>query len=466
MTGDLRGASPRSALRSHGWMTSLVSATIALLQAGPLTAQAPDTVLTIAEARSLLRKQSPEYQAALANANAVGEGVWSAWGSLLPTVTAGVNLGRNEFTTRTFVDPTGVSQSLDEPITSVTKQAWQGLTFSWSVFEGGRQIFDIGANSAAARSADLAAIATLVRLESQVESQYYEALKQQELTRLAHDLLAARQRDMEITRARFRIAAVTQTDVLQAEIDVGRQELAVLRARQAAEAARRELSAALGVEGDIGYRLRDTAVVFDPARLVLEELTDQALQSHPELARLNAEVDGWSKRLWAARGTWWPRVDLSLTLSRSEVLGPDQSIFEVSPSNSGNDFRINLSWPLLAGFEKKTRTGEASARLAEARHNRLDGIFRVEKEVRNAYDGLVAAYQAVQLQTRNVRLAREAVRLTTERYRIGAASFFELQQVTSQAMEAERGLIESRYDFMRSFAQLQGAVGRPIARPR
>ncbi len=54
------------------------------------------------------------------------------------------------------------------------------------------------------------------------------------------------------------------------------------------------------------------------------------------------------------------------------------------------------------------------------------------------------------------------MRLQTERYRIGAASYIELQNATTQATQAEQGLIEARYEFMKSFARLEGAVGRPI----
>ena len=84
-------------------------------------AQAADTVLTLSDARSLLSQNSPGYRAALASADATGEGVWSAWGRWLPTADLRVSLSRNEFTTRTFVDPTGVAVrlegSLDSPLT-------------------------------------------------------------------------------------------------------------------------------------------------------------------------------------------------------------------------------------------------------------------------------------------------------------------------------------------------------------
>jgi len=443
----------------------------ALLIGGPLQAQVPDspamqdTVLTLTGASSLLQQYNPDYRAALASANAMGEGVWSAWGAIIPTGTAQASFGRNEFTTRTFVDPAGEAQELEDPLTSITKTASAGLVFNWQVFDGGSKFFDIGASNASARAADYAAIARLVQLQSQMHSQYYEALKQQELSRLSHDLLAARQRDLEVTQARFRIASAQQTDVLQAEVQVGQNELAVLRSEQAAEAAKRDLSAMIGLEEGMDYELRDSAAIFDPSALRPVDLVNAARASSPELLRLDEEISAANRRLWSARGTWLPNISISLALSRSEVLGPEGDIFNTDPRNSGNNLQFAFSWPLLAGFEKKWRTGQESARLQEARQNKVAGILTTDKEIKNAYDALVTAFQAVQLQERNVRLARESVRLATERYRIGAISYIELQNATNQATEAERGLIEARYDFMQSFARLQGAVGRPIQIP-
>jgi outer membrane protein TolC len=433
-----------------------------LLTATPASAQAPDTVLTLSGAAALLMERNPEYMASLAAADAAGENVWAAWGSWLPTVTLQGNFGRNEFTTKTFIDPAGQAQELVDPITDVSKSVSQSLAINWTVFRGGRRLFDVGSSNAQARAADLAAVSRLVQLTSQLESQYYEALKRQELVTLAEELLEARRRDLEVTQARFRIAAVTQSDVLQAEVQVGQSELAVLQAEQAADAARRDLNVLLGLEEDLAYQLRDTSIVFDPAALRLEEMVGAARSSNPELARLDATIDARSRSLWSARGTWLPNVSLGLSLGRSESLSGDANIFEFSPRNTSQNFNINFSWPLLAGFEKKWRTGQASAQLQEARANKFAGLLNVDRSVRNAYAALVTAYRTVQIQTRNVQLARESVRLTTERYRIGAASYIELRQATSQETEAERGLIEARFDFMRSFADLQGAVGVPI----
>ncbi len=434
----------------------------ALSLAEPVSGQDTDTVLTLSDARLLLEQNSPQYRSALASADATGQGVWSAWGAIMPSASLSASFSRSEFTTKTFVDPTGVVQELEDAITDTSKSTSQRLNFNWRVFDGGRNIFNIGAANAEARAADLAAVATLVQLQSTMETQFFEALKQQELARLARVLLEARRRDLELTQARFRIAAVDQAAVMQAEIEVGRQELEVLRAEQAAEAARRELSVTIGLEEEITYELRDTAVVFDPTVYSSDELVEAARASSPELARRDADIDARNRNRWSARGTWLPTIDISLALSRSEAAGAEGDLFRFNPRNTGQSLSFSFSWPLFNGFDRKVQNARASSQLQQARHDKVASLLNVEKEVRNQYDALVTGYRSVRLQERNVELARESVRLTTERYRIGAASYVELQQATSQATQTEQGLINARYEYMKTLARLQAALGRPI----
>jgi outer membrane protein TolC len=400
----------------------------ALSSAGPLSGQATDTMLTLDGARLLLEQSSPQYRSALAQADAAGQGVWSAWGAILPTASLSASFSRSEFTVKTFEDPTGVVQELEDPITDISKSASQRLNFNWRVFDGGSNIFTIGTANA--------------------------------------ELLEARRRDLELTQARFRIAAVDQAAVLQAEIEVGRQELEVLRAEQFAEAARRELSVMIGLPEEITYELRDTAVVFDPTVFLADQLVEAARESNPELARRDADIDARNRNRWSARGTWLPTIDISLGLSRSESAGAGGNFFRFNPRNTGQSLSFSFSWPLFSGFDRKVRNAQASSQLQQARHDKFASLLNVEKEVRNQYDALVTGYQSVRLQERNVDLARESVRLTTERYRIGAASYIQLQQATSQATQTEQGLINARYEFMKTLARLQAAVGRPIAIPR
>jgi outer membrane protein len=87
---------------------------------------------------------------------------------------------------------------------------------------------------------------------------------------------------------------------------------------------------------------------------------------------------------------------------------------------------------------------------------------RVETEVSAAFLSLNTAQQTVVLQEQNVRTARTALELASERYRVGLASIVDLQQARGDYERAETDHITAIYEVQRAFATLEAAVGRPL----
>jgi outer membrane protein TolC len=74
----------------------------------------------------------------------------------------------------------------------------------------------------------------------------------------------------------------------------------------------------------------------------------------------------------------------------------------------------------------------------------------------------VTAKQSVDLEIRNKELAEDQLRLATERYRLGAAAFLELQDAATIKARADRAYLIAVYSFHESMAALENAVGRSL----
>jgi outer membrane protein TolC len=61
-------------------------------------------------------------------------------------------------------------------------------------------------------------------------------------------------------------------------------------------------------------------------------------------------------------------------------------------------------------------------------------------------------------------MARERASLARESYEAGGIDFMRLQQVLDGATEAERALVQRRFDYYRALVELEAAVGRPVDR--
>lgn len=419
--------------------------------------------LTLDEAMGTALRRNPDVQAALARQSRAHADRRAGWGAFLPTVDGGLAFSRSSFRTVTFAAPEGSSQRLEEALAGVRKSSSQSLSFQWSLLEGGRRFAGLAQSGAATGAADRRVTAAERRVMAAVKRSYYEAVKQQRLAEVAERQLEGRRQDLEMTRRRYELAAATRADLLGAEIEVGSAELAVLEARDAAAAAVRDLGVQMGVDGVAEETpLRDVPALPDAERLDPAALLRHALADEPELAALRADVSAASAALWEGRADYLPNVRLGFVISRSESLGPEGSFFVFDPSNRVYSFTVSLSWNLFDGFRREQRMAQASAAHREADAQLLRRELELEKEVRDLSEEIRRRARRLEIQRRTVELARERLAVAQEQYRLGAITFFDLQNAIRDITAAERQLIQEQYDYLKAWAGLEERVGEAL----
>jgi outer membrane protein TolC len=105
---------------------------------------------------------------------------------------------------------------------------------------------------------------------------------------------------------------------------------------------------------------------------------------------------------------------------------------------------------------------QATAEALNAEESLRAGKLAREREVRSALIDLQNAYRGVALAERAAELSNERLRLSRERYAIGAISFADLQILINRAAQEERQVINARYAFAASAVTLNERVGRPV----
>lgn len=426
---------------------------------------APDTaaVLTLDQALETARRANPELAQARNAVTRAAADRLERTGLLLPSIEASSNFStahtRRFTTTDVFGDPTAREQAVE----STTRGSSQSIGLSMALFDGGERWTGLWAAGARREAAEADADARWAEIRARVANAYFTLMERREATEVERALLEARVDDVERTEALFRVVAADQIDVLGARIEAARQEAALAAAVEAAERAELEVGRAMGTGGGVEDRLVVPFEPFDPGILDANALIEDALASHPEVARLAAERraaahekadEGWLAYL--------PSVNASLGYGRSEFGDSDQPFFELDPRNTSWDFRLSLSLPLFDGFRReadRTRARLAAEDAAEAlRGRQLD----VEAEVRGRWLDLRDAWRQLELEEATVAMARDRVELAREKYGIGAIDFIRLQEVVEQATAAERGLVRGRYEWYRALVELERAVGRPL----
>lgn len=520
--GDARsgahpGARTATGTVSRGLTLALVAAAWA---ATALVAQVP-AELTLDDAIRLARANNPNF---LSQQNDQAVSDWrvrEAYGSFLPSVTAGASVSYQEPGVQTFGTVNLGSQSTD------WYSSGYRLSLSWSV--NGNSLFGVP-NARAAQRATAAGIdAQAFTLESAVTQQYMAALRADEALAVAERQLDRAEQNLQIVRTRVESGAAAGTEGKQAEVDRGRAQVAVIQAEQALRNQKLRLMEQIGVAMESGVELSSGFEIFEP-RWTREELTSYALESHPSLMATVAQENAARAGVRQARSQYFPSLNLStnfigftnealnqefllgraaqdaragynsclrwkaiqdglgtelpgldlsdgcgspeLTEAQRQAVLQSNDVFPFDFTKSPLSLTASVSFPVFQGFSRERSVEAAQAAQKDAQYARRAEELRLRRAVTEAYNAVIAAWEVVQIEERNRELAEQRLEAARQRYSIGAApsqgaassgsTFLELLDAQTSMSTAERDYLNAVYDFHQWLAALEDATGRRL----
>jgi outer membrane protein len=428
-----------------------------------LDAQQVAGTLTLDEALRIARDQNPAFQRARNDIEPASLAVRQAFASaFLPSINASMGFSGSQSTAMTGLDPFGQVVRLDEPRRSSGSGASQGISAGLTLFDGLASIRGLQAQRAAYSGVEAAIAQQEVQLTSQVSREYYQAVRTLRLIELEEQLLESARERLASTEALMRLAARNRVDVLGARADVAQNEQAVERARGEADKARLALAATLGLEPATSITIDNVLpAVFDPSDLDPATLVALAMRRSPVIQQRQASVEAAQYQLSAARGRRLPTISGSMGYSRS-VNQPGSRFGawgEFNPLNHGHSFSVSASLPVFSRFQTTAAIVSASTNAQDAQHDLRGARLNLERDVRSALIDLENAYRSLQLAEQNAELSRERLELTQEQYRLGGVNFTELQNVIDRMAQAERQLLDARFQFITARLTLEERLG-------
>lgn len=507
----------------------LVCAWLALAPA----VQAQTVTLTLDQAIETARRFSPAYLQTLNDEGPADVAVAHAYSRLLvpqPSLFGNVTLvaeGEPRFGSVTFGQ---------QPAFRLSNYQL-GLDYTFS----GRTLLRPGQAQAERKSVEQRVAAAEIALRADVTAGYLEVLRLREQAQQARRERERAQQHLRFAQAREQVGSGTALETMQAEVALGRAEVALLQAENAARVSQLRLAQTIGIEPPDSFALTSTFQVFEPT-WGRADLLQMGVDENPTLRSARAGKSAADAGVRIARSSYLPTVSLSAAWSgftreatsvESQILAQQSSLesnFELcrflragavgadsipplaalncealSPTpqrldsiadviTEQNDqfpfsfqeqpfqFSIGVSVPLssplqvlrpipgLGGVAKlldpdvalSVEQAEAARKDANQQVRALE--LQLRADITEAYYNLETAHQTVQLQSTNRDRALEELRLSQERYRLGAGTFLELLDSQTLASQAELDYINAVYTFHNSIAALEAAVGRRLPR--
>jgi outer membrane protein len=436
-----------------GWLVVLsVVAAIGYAQQPP--APKPDTVrLSLAEALETAVRFNPIY---LTTLRARSPAAWARNNAELSLFTPTFGLGGNYYAQAAASGQ--VFQGFQIPATPSYKQTSGQLSFGYRL--SGGVIANAGSASASLDAADQDISSARTALVVQVRTEYLNLLEARAQADLAQHVVQRAQELLNLAQARYNVGQNTMIDVRQAQVAKGNADVSLLQAQQNVQIEALKVYNLMGVPAPEPPDVvpTDTFAVVAPTWNP-DSLIAQGLEQNPALLAMRArEVAArWGAR--SAYSSYLPSLSAQASTGRSKITqGSSPAYYQTSPWT----LNLSVSLPIYDQGQRNAQVSQANYQDESLRQSIRARELQVRTDVSTAYVALDAAYRTIAVQQNNEVAANEAFSLATERYRVGSGSIIELLTARVDAETAATNYITAVYNYHKSIAALEQAVGRTL----
>lgn len=363
---------------------------------------------------------------------------------ILPSVTIGTTMQRSDPPSFLFTD------------TLVrTKTLWTAnLVARYDVFTGGQKLAELTRSAAALEGAHQSELRQRFVTAELTESDFYAVLADVELDRVARERLQRAQEQLAVARARVLSGAAVSTDSLNLRLELARAQVGQIQQASALRVSRLQLGRRVGAAGPVDAVPLDTAPAPD-LPLPLADAISEAARQGPDYRIAAANERAASAAYRAELGNYLPRATLTFT---SNTI--DQKFYPKLFNQ--RSLVLGISLPIWNNGVRELSLSRAKVNKDVARATREDMDRAVQHDVTAAYDAYETARATAALAREAVVIARENFRVQQTRYSAGATTILDLITAQVALSNAEGERVSAEYGTRLALAGIETILGRRL----
>ncbi|HEY3491573.1 MAG TPA: TolC family protein [Solirubrobacterales bacterium] len=376
----------------------------------------------------------------------------SAYGSFLPTITASGGAGSQFSEGSGRVDGNGNLVAPDRTTASLN----MGLNGSLELWTGLRR----GADISSAKATELSAEAGITNAKFQVQLQtsqaYLDALAAKQTVAVRISSVRRALEQLKVSMAKLRAGSTTRSDSLRSEVNLGNARIQLINAEIQQATAEASLGRLIGATGRV--EAIDDTTYYAVQGIDTTGLRAEALANSPQVQTAEANAEVARAQVRTAYAAYSP----TLSLNGNYTFSGNSESFETNPLYNNRSLSLQLNWPLFNKFQREQTVVNRDVARDNAEATAADARRQVDAGMTQRLVELVAARARIMITTSSVLAATEDLRVTGERYRLGAATIVDLLTSQEALTQAEVDAVNARFDYLRAKAQLEALIGRSL----
>ncbi|UCH62400.1 MAG: TolC family protein [Fidelibacterota bacterium] len=415
-------------------------------QSGSSLSQTQGAALTLDQLIEIGLDNNSQILIAERNLRAARAGHRRSYSGLIPYVTA--SFSRD-------MDP---GPGYFDPSTGITHQPeiyGSGLTVRQTIFDGVASWYSVSSGRISLETAQQTFDYSRQQVVLGIKRAYFDLLSQLELLEVAQESLELSRRQLELVEERYRLKAAKLTDLLKAQVSVGRSEETVYNRRQDLATATTNLNVIIGQDPAAPVSVMRDSVVLEPVpertvALASMEANNPFIKMQ-ELAVTQARLD-----VKKQRGVLMPSVDIAYSVRAG---GPELNDVFSFDFQDASTTALGISVPIFTGLRNTSQYSQMRY-WALAEEERLDDRLRdMKKQLEDTLSGLESLHRIHPINQAVLASAEADARLADEQYSLGAISVLDLLTTQLNLVTARSTLVQTTYRIKIAEAQLTAIMG-------
>ncbi len=423
-------------------------------------AQAQD-VQSLSEMLARAYDINPALAAARAGQRATDETLPQAQANLFrPSITLNAQEGRTII--KQEETETAALGSQDTKVRSNTLDRKYGYTLSLPLFRGGQTFAEIDEAESAIEAGQANLVSTEISVLSETVTAYANVVYYRTLTDLGGRTVSDYRTRVSRTREELEAQRRTVSDLalFRSSLASAQNSLATSQGeRRAAEATFEALTGELPLQLE-----RWPSFANLPASL--GDAVALSKQASPTILAAQHTIDENAAAVRASEGVLFPQVSLFQSFSRqhdsARYTGGAIPYDEIDREDTWS-FGVTVTMPLYAGGANHSVVRENKQELSKARLSLTNAQVTVERNVKSAWERLVALRQALGFARDNVSALDDAFEAVDFQYRRGDATGRNLIDVIEERETARRSIVSAQRAVLLAESSLLQATGQLTA---
>ena len=281
---------------------------------------------------------------------------------------------------------------------------------------------------------------------------FYSVLLNEKIIQLHAENLQRAESLWQITQKRFAAGGIPQLEVLRAEVQVKNTESTLQEARGNLKKSQFFLSKTLGNPQD-PYQIKGQ-LQYGPLTIVPEEIIDKALAVRSDFQTLELQQDISQQQVKLAYSSNKPNLSLFSGYNVQNGFDPTNPESFISNWNVG----VQLSFPIFDGFATMHKTNQAKIESQKTTLQKEELRDLVTLQIRQALTTLEQAALKILSQEKNIELAEEALRVTTDQFQQGIVSSLDVLNAQQTLAQSEMMYTQALFNHVMARIEISRAM--------